>query len=245
MSILVQQDEYERLLKLQKEHRKYREQQQQQQQQQQHKQSHIPAKKLASVAQEAVDRDNEERREILAPFPNSMLESASAPPSYKGTDEVGRRKEHSLAPPPHQHPHPAEEDTTPEEEEEGESSLNDLSLPFLPATQWVKARRFLHGLVRLPGIHLRQGCLFLHKKKLGHVAFLLHHLFGNDKVATVQHMPLLLDHLKNTGLIALLPRRPLTTQRKKTKKVQNKKKAVKQESDKMRPISAQVYNLLK
>ena len=229
MSILVKEDEYENLLKIQREYRK---------QHQQPKPARFvtQGQKLAKVEQAAKNRSNEERREILAPPAKSMLEMPLPPPP---------EEEPTVPAPPRRRPRPSTYSNQAEEAEvQAEEGLNDLSFPFLPATQWVKARRLLHELLRTPGVDLHQGCLYVQGKPVGHVVLVLHHLFGNPKTPTMQHVPTLYRLLEHTGLITLVPRR-IPPKTKKTP-VKIKKKSVREKKwDIPAEVNAQVYRMLK
>ena len=97
-----------------------------------------------------------------------------------------------------------------------------VEFSFLPVGRRRPAKKFLHRLLSHPSVDVECGQVYVGGKKIGHIVFVLHHLFG-ARQASLNNQTLLTSFLRQSDLSSLLPaasitRKTVPKQRKKRNK---------------------------
>ncbi len=238
-SILVNHQEYESLKKIQSEFRKQQQQLEQQQkqlrQQQQQQQPDVDRatgglQGLDVLKQQAVQRENTERQEVLDP-----------PEEEKGLHDEQVVLEEERGGKRHW------------EHDVHEEALQDLSVPFLPAAQWREAITFLRHLLQHPQVALRGGMLVVKGRGIGQLAVVVHALFGGGaKSPAVKHKSFFFQFLRQYGMKSGTGKQTSSTARRRREhKTDEKKKSEKKHKKPSKTLPSQpsqinphVYSLL-
>ena len=241
--ILIPESEYKQLRTFRKQHHQQQRQQQQEQDRKQHLLTHD--RQRAAIDQEAVDRDNEERREAVAPLQRPL----QGVPGGGGQDEGLEAEEEALDAgrrgppvPPTTVAHLQGQKRLP--------TLTDLADAFDSPDEWQQAMSFLHKAILCPSVHINRSCLYIDGLKIGNLVLVLHALFGNKDNKGVHNRKKLSNFAARLGFPALHSTRMKKEQKKKTSRktvstTWNREKKKKPEHISTPEVNSQVYSLLK
>ncbi len=183
------------------------------------KSSSSPAAKLDHINQHLIAQDNAKRRDIV-----QAGESSSSSEDDNDAEHIAERKrsknsEHLLqdgvedegggGDDPVEHPGARGEDA-------------GVEFSFLPMGRRRAAKKFLHRLLSHPSVDVECGQVYVRGRKIGHIVFVLHHLFG-ARQAGLGNQTLLSSFLRQSDLSSLLPaasvaRKTVPKQREKRNK---------------------------
>ncbi len=145
------------------------------------------AAKLDHINQHLIAQDNAKRRDVVQAGQSPSSSSSSSEDDEKdGVEDEGGGEEDPVE-------HPGVR---------GEGAGVEFS--FLPVGRRRPAKKFLHRLLSHPSVDVECGQVYVRGKKIGHIVFVLHHLFG-ARQASLNNQTLLTSFLRQSDLSSLLP----------------------------------------